>query len=462
MKVCATVLSAIILCGMALNCQAQITKPGPLQVGAAKVDITPAASDMPKRYLGVLDHPYSRAIVIDNGSATVALVTVDTILIRDPQWSRLSGRIASELGIPAQNLLLTSTATHSFPSAEERPGGDSLSPEAASVLDEKIFDSVKLAKEKLQPARMSYGTGVSYINVNRDIIDPKTRNWWEGPNYEGNSDKTVAVLKFESLNGEPIAVYYNYAVFNVITGMLDLISADVTGATSDYIEESFDNKAVAVLSLGAHGDQNPIYFQQTYDLREMRIQDFAKRGQDISNGMPAGGAGLDRNDPTVARLMNQQKQMKLSMGQMLGEEVLHVMRQATRTESNVELFTDRKTIDCPGRQRTNTGRGGVAGTYKDADPIEIRLGLIVIGDVAIGSVNGWVYSEIGQRLKKESPYARTMLSTIANGFSGAGYIPDDASYGQETFEVLGSRLKPGCAENGIVEGIIGLMPQIMY
>ena len=30
------------------------------------------------------------------------------------------------------------------------------------------------------------------------MIDPQTRRWWEGPNYEGPSDKTVAVVKFET------------------------------------------------------------------------------------------------------------------------------------------------------------------------------------------------------------------------------------------------------------------------
>ena len=63
----------------------------------------------------------------------------------------------------------------------------------------------------MKPARIGYGTGVSYINVQRDIIDPKTHSWWEGANYDGPSDKTVAVIKFETLEGEPIAAYFNYA-----------------------------------------------------------------------------------------------------------------------------------------------------------------------------------------------------------------------------------------------------------
>jgi hypothetical protein len=447
----------------ALNNTAWAAESGALRVGAAKVDITPTESELPKQYLGILDKIYSRAIVIDNGTTSAALITMDVILVPDPDWERLSKRIEAELGIPAANILIAPTGTHSVPYQRDAAGkAPSAAFEMGTAYDDRVLKSVRLAKERLQPARMSYGTGVSYINIQRDMIDANTRHWWEGANYDGISDKTVAVVKFESLGGEPIAVYYNYGVFNVITGTLDMVSGDITGAASRYIEDSFDDKVVAVLSAGAHGDQNPIYFQQTYDLREIRIRDYAKRGQDISNAMPPGGEGLDRHDPAVARLMNQQKQMILSMGQMLGEEVLHVMRGANRTVSTVQIYAKQKVVTCPGRERTNEGRGGIAGTYKDGPPIDIRLGLLMIGDVAVGSVNAGVYSEIAQRLKKESPYAKTMMTTATNGLSNSFYIPDDASFGHETFEVLSSRLKPGCAETAIVNGIIDMMPAITY
>ena len=116
---------------------------------------------------------------------------------------------------------------------------------------------MQLAKERLQPARIGYGTGVSYINVNRNIIDPKTHRWWEGPNYDGPSDKTVAVVKFETTDGEPIAVYYNYAMHAVTVGQIDKVSGDAPGAASKYIEDSFDDKIVAVWSTGAEGRPEP-------------------------------------------------------------------------------------------------------------------------------------------------------------------------------------------------------------
>jgi hypothetical protein len=67
-----------------------------------------------------------------------------------------------------------------------------------------------------------------------------------------------------------------------------MISGDIPGAASRYLEESLARRGGAVTS-GAAGDQNPIYFNQTYELRDIRIADFARRGEDISNAMPPGG-----------------------------------------------------------------------------------------------------------------------------------------------------------------------------
>jgi neutral ceramidase len=415
------------------------------KAGAAKVDITPDESKLPKNIEGIHDRLYSRAIVIDNGKTGAALVTVDTGMIFEQLWKNLTQKIEKELGIPAENILLTPTHTHS---GIMGPDPD---------LEGNIFKSVKLAKETLQSARIGYGTGVSYLNVNRNIIDPKTRRWWEGPNYDGPSDKTVAVVKFESVNGEPIAVYYNYAMHAVTVGQLDKISGDAPGAASRYIEDSFDDKIVAVWSTGACGDQNPVYFQQTYDLREIRIKDYADRGIDISNAMPPGGEGLNKQDPKVMKLMNQQKQMIFSMGQFLGEEVKHVMRGMERMSSSGKIFGKQKVVSFPGRDRTNKGRAGYEGTYKDGDPVELRLGLLLIDDIALGTVNSEVFNLIAQRLKKESPFARTMMVTLTNGLANSGYIPNDAAFGYQTFEVLSSRCKQGYAENAIVNGILDLI-----
>ena len=417
-----------------------------MNVGAARLDITPDVKALPKGYEGVNDPIFVRAIVIDDGKSRAALVTVDAGAIPTDTWSQVSRRAAAELRIPTEHLLLTATHTHSVPFRN--------SPDLAS----RVVAAISQASAQLRPARMRYGTGVSYINVNRNIIDPNTHRWWEGPNYEGPSDKTVAVVDFESLDGNPIAVYYNYAVHGVLNGQLDQISGDIPGATSRYIEASLEGQAVAVWSTGASGDQNPLYFQQTYDLRDIRIKDYAARGIDISNAMPPGGQGLDRKDPKVARLMNQQRQMTVSMGQMLGEEVLHVRRSGLgRPVTSAEITGAQKTVSCPGRKRTDSGRAGFPGTYVDAAPIPIRLSLLRLGDVAIGGVDAEVFTSIAQRLKRESPLKQTLMATLTNGMAPSGYIPNDAAFGYDTFEVVSSNLKPGCAETAIVEGLLDLI-----
>ena len=424
---------------------AAVPKPATLSVGAAKVDVTPQVSALPPTYEGIHDLIYARAIVVNDGTQSVAIVTVDAGGISDATWAAVGKRMEAELGIPAKNLFITATHSHNAP----RMQGD--------AYDGLIFQAVKDAKAKLQPAKMGYNTGVSYLNVNRNIIDRKTNTWWEGPNYDGPSDKTVAVLTFETLTGEPIAIYYNYAMHAVLAGQLDLVGGDYPGATSRYLENTYDDKVVAVFSNGAAGDQNPLYFNQTYELRDIRIKEYASRGQDISNAMPPGGQGLKKNDPQVKKLMDQQNQMVLSMGQMLGEEVLHVMRTTERETSKAKIYTDQTTISCPGRQRTNTGRAGFAGTYVDADPIDIRLSLLKIGDVYLGGVNAEIFKPIATRFKRESRFERSMFVSLTNGTARSGYIPNDAAFGQYTFEVVSSRLKPGCAESKIVNGLVDLI-----
>jgi neutral ceramidase len=462
MKVLQIIVLTVMVVMLPCGAFAQAPVAG-FKVGAAKIDITPnpgaqagaagrgagmggrgggASGGFPGSE-GILDHIYARAIVIDNGTTSAAMVSADVGMIRDQVWDTVSKRIESELGIPARNLIMNPAHTHSA------SGGSA----------EQIFNVIKEAKNKLRPARIGYGTGVSYINIQRNIIDRKTNKWWEGANYDGPSDKTVAVIKFETVTGEPIAVYFNYACHAVVTGNTDMVSGDFPGETERYIEDSFDDKIVALFSAGAQGDQNPIYFQQTFDLRDIRIKDYAARGQDISNAMPPGGQGLNRQDPTVKKLLDQQKMMIKSMGQFLGEEVKRVMREMdpNRMASNGKISAAQKMISFPGRDRMGQGRAAVEGQYKDGADVNLRLSLMMIDDIAIGGCDAEIYNMIAVRFKRESPIGRSIFVSMANGAGNSGYVPDDSSFGQQTFEVLSSRCKPGYAESAIVNGLLDLI-----
>jgi hypothetical protein len=64
-------------------------------------------------------------------------------------------------------------------------------------------------------------------------------------------------------------------------------------------------------------------------------------------------------------------------------------------------------------------------------------------------------TNIGLRLKRESPFNRTIMITHCNGSNG--YLPDDAAYDQVSYEIVTTRAKQGCAEDAIVNGLLEMM-----
>jgi neutral ceramidase len=436
-----------------------------LRVGTARVDITPL-SDPANPPSGKYAHEklYVRAIVLDNGSARAALIGADQGGLSEGIWQAASKQIAAELNCPIENIVMSATHTHSGWGPGGFPGMRGLRPDPnapPSPIVGQILDTVRQAKAKLQPARVGFGTGNSYLNVNRDAIDTETHLWTQAPNLEGSSDKTLAVVEFLAPNGEPIAAYMDYAMHPVNGFLTGITSADFAGAASRYVEQAFDDKVVAVFVQGASGDQNPLYLRTGTNA-------MASRG-----GVPITGYVMTREpveapirdekvkagplDPNVRDVL---ERVMDSEGVLLGEEVIRVMSNIKRLEASPSIAAEQKTVRCPGRKRTDTTREGTPGSYEEGDPVNIRLGVLRIGNIALASVDGEVYSEIAQRLKRESPMANTVMVTLANGMANSGYIPNDTAFGALTFQVLGSRLKPGCAETAIVNGLMDLIATI--
>lgn len=441
-------IALIVLCALvSASSFAQNGARGQLKAGAARVDVTPAEDALPRNSLGIVNHTHVRAIVFTNGETVAGFVNIDGN-VNSRSAAAVNERAEKELGIKTGNLIWSGTHSHSSGSVM----GDELT--------ERMWKAIKQAYDNMVPAKVGFGNGVSYLNVKRDLFDPERGSWWEGPDYDGKSDKTVSVMYFESLDGKPIATYFNYAMHAVLTGQLDMICTDFPGYAESYIESKYGDDFVAMFTTGAAGDQNPLYFQQTFDLRDIRIADYAARGEDISNKMPPGGTGLDRNNPEVQRLMGEQKQMAESYGQLLGEEVKYVIMMMRRFETNVTLNCETRIIKVPGRRQTNGGsRAGYSGEYEDAPDQSIGLALLMLDDIPVCCVSGEPYNPIAMHLKRESPYARTFMVTVCDipGTMSYGYIPDDESYGAEVFEVLSSPYKQGYAESGIVEGLLDMI-----
>ena len=448
-----------------LTCvSAAAATPGTLKAGAARVDITPQ-SDPANPPTGKYEHErlYLRAIVLDNGSTRAALIGADQAMLSELIWTAASKQIAQELNCPVANIIMSATHTHSGwgPGQEVARGGPMAPPDpnqAPPPIVGQMLDAVRQAKAKLQPARMGFGTGFSYLNVNRDAIDPETHLWTQAPNLDGPTDKTVAVLKFETVQGDPIAVYIDYAMHPVNGYLAGFVSADFAGATSRWVEQAYGDKLVAVFAQGASGDQNPLYLRAATNALASRggvpITGYVLTREKIEEPVRDEKVTIQPLDPKVRDAL--EKVME-SEGVLLGEEVIRVMSNTTRTESSPVIVADQNVVICPGRRRIDKAREGTPGTYADGDPVEIRLGALRIGDVTLASVNAEIYSTIAKRLKEQSPVAHTVMVTLANGRANSGYIPNDTAFGAYTFQVLGSRLQPGCAEHAIDNGLLDLI-----
>jgi hypothetical protein len=396
-----------------------------LRVGAVRIDITPASdaalpmsgySGRTEGFKAIHDPLHVRTIVIDDGASQAALVACEVIGFSNSLWDEIARSVTDATGIPRENMILATVHTHAAPTLVPYTGQPTEKQvEYLAMVKRAMLDSVLGARKNLQPAKVGFGTGQANVNMNRRARDDQG-GWMLGNNPEGVSDKSVSVIRFDSLTGEPIAIVTNYGVHGTVLGPGNLqISADLPGATARFVEQHYGDKVVAPWTSGTAGDQDPIY----------------RTGTDFRN---------------VAAL-----------GRILCEEVVKVA-DTIKTSPRARIRGMQSVVTCPGKRTVQAPGPGKEYRYEDADPVSIRLSLLVINDIAITGVSGEVLTNIGLRLKKESPFTRTIMVTHCNGSSG--YLPDDAAYEQVSYEITTARVKQGCAENAIVEGFLKMMGTI--
>ncbi len=404
-----------------------------LRVGAARIDITPANASGLKNvwgneFKGVHDHIYIRAIVIDNGATSAALISLDTS--STPDTLPLRQRMQKEFNIPAQNIMITATHGHNAPvfgmgpAVQARQLGAQAAPFYAKA-EQALFDAVRKAKGSLQPARMGLAVGHADININRDEFVGD--RWKTGRNPTRPSDKTVWVLRFDTLAGEPLAFFVNFGVHGLMLGPdNDLITGDLPGSTSRFIESYYQDKVVALWTSGPGGDQNPIF--SSWDLDDVLTHKIREPGE-------------------------QGFQLADVLGRVLAEEAIRASNSASFV-TTARIWSEEKLSYCPGRQRDPQAPADVI-RFIDADPRPMRLGLLMLNNIALAGFAGEVVTNIYTHLRQKSPLMNTILVTMSNG--RVSYIVDDAGYDTLTFENRASSLKPGCGEKTIVDGFSGMI-----
>lgn len=386
-----------------------------LLCGAAKRCITPPETLLPRLYglMGrkfctVLDDICLRVIAVSDGENKALLVGFD--LDKAPRPEKNLRALSETTGIPEENILYFGIHTHTAPLCGPRPAFEApkdddtaaATAEYEAIVREKLLDAAKEAVASLRPARIGSGRGESYLNVNRNqhyLVRAEDGKEYDlmglGADPLGEVDHSVFVLKMESLAGEPIALFVNYAMHNVVMicnepngdGLVG-VSADVGGGVSRCLEEQYGG--VAVWSSGAAGDVNPIMMNQYY--------------------YPDPVTGVQREEK-IHDAQAAQAMLKLMVGRHVAD-IKGVLR----------------TLRC--EAETAAVGGAVAWseteTERDNPPWKIRLQALRIGDLGFMGIGGELYTSLGRAVREASPMADTVvINHNVSLLHDCGYILDD-------------------------------------
>jgi hypothetical protein len=78
-------------------------------------------------------------------------------------------------------------------------------------------------------------------------------------------------------------------------------------------------------------------------------------------------------------------------------------------------------------------------------------------DLAIVSLPGEIFVELGLALKKASPFKHTLIAELANG--SIGYVPNREAYPQGNYEIVSARGEAGSGEK-LIETALKLLNEV--
>lgn len=227
-----------------------------IRAGVAKIDIT-------DRTAGIVNDPlYVKALVLDNGLTKMLIITLDVVAleeigpIKEGYLSKVRSQIQKELSIPASNILINASHCHGIVRADT----DSL-----TVL------AVKEALKNLVPVNVGAGTGYeNRIMENRrykmkDGSQTDARRAYSLPPDDeiaeiGPTDPEIGIFRLNKLNGETLAVLYNFAVHPIQGVPNGGNTADIIGFASKVIEDNLKGSTALFLQ-GCGGDINPVNYK---------------------------------------------------------------------------------------------------------------------------------------------------------------------------------------------------------
>ena len=421
---------------LALASVASAVEKPVLRAGAAAVDITPTQfpMNMPGGFSanmaeGAHDPFHSRALVLDDGKTTLAMVVVDQLGAGPDVLQEAKTLAAAKTDMKVENMLISSTHTHTGPSLNTRSetaaayykqfvegvaesiiqAHAALKPAAvgaaAHPLPDEVFNRRWYLKEGAMPAN-------PFGKFDRVKMNPGAGNAaLERP--AGPVDPDITVLSVQDTKRNALALFANYSLHYVGGSPKGQMSADYFGEFARVMPSRLrcDENFVAMMSNGTSGDINNIPFTVTRPPREPfeQIRIVAQKAADTA---------------WFAHRKIEKHQSGVTLGMMQRKVTLKYRRPSAQEVAEAQAVLavkDKAAIEALPRLAQNYARSVIGAHDRPEATLDVTIQAIRIGDFAVCGIPFEVFVEIGLDLKKRSPFPQTMVIGLANGRHG--YLP---------------------------------------
>ncbi len=395
-----------------------------------KVNITPDTPQRLRGYgerisIGVHDSIYHRIVALDDGNKQFFLVSTDAASLSPGQYDNVAEILKQQFGIDQVHFWWSLTHTHSAPEISE-PGlirmfmperfKMNLDTNYCALVEKRLIEGIKAAREKLSPARLGVGWGFSQANINRRAIDVDGKASL-GMNPDGPVDRRIGLLKIDRQDGTPMVCIANYPLHGTVLGKENLeISGDAPGIISDYFEKEI---GVPLLFInGAAGNLAPIY--------------------------------STKPNPRAGHL----NQFRV----LLGDKIIDAYEKISDTTDEVSLDLGSVVVETPLKfgldwpshlnhytHINNTGLRFVR--------LPIRF-LKINEDIAVWSAPVELFCEISNEIRDRSPFTYTFYFGYTNG--SFGYLVTENAYKHKGYEPGVSPFTPQ-AQGDLTQAVISYL-----
>lgn len=447
------------------------------QAGAAKVDITPSlgtiiGADFLPHYARFIHDPlFSKSLVFKDSDTIIAIIIVDICIMDTEFMDDVKVKIQLATGIEPKNILLASNHNHAAGDIISLLGG------AADIAYKKklpnlIVQSVKLAKDKLQPAKIASDlvNVPEYVRCRRYLMadgyeakNPVTRkNDIVKTNPFGGEDKIIepaaktdpelSFLAVKSLDDKWISVLANYSLHYVGDWPDDSITGDYFGEFSKQIQEKLgaDNDFVGMMSNGTSGDvniwdfMNPERFpKENYAKTKLIGGDLAQKAYEKMENL------VWENETNISV---KYKEFTLDIRKPSAEEL------EMAKKGFIENDFDNLSLKSDMIQRIYDREQVLLNEYPNTSKVSVQA--IKIGNLVIGALPGEFFAETGLKLKEGINLHNYFTISLANSYGG--YVPPAYEIdrgGYETWRARSSFLEYN-AEEKIREKLAELIREI--